>query len=53
MVQLSLPKNSRLVESKVWPKPYGAKRTTRLKVYRWPLSRLRWTETIGRATCER
>ncbi|MFC3691495.1 succinate dehydrogenase iron-sulfur subunit [Chenggangzhangella methanolivorans] len=35
MVQLTLPKNSRLVEGKVWPKPSGAKETTEFKVYRW------------------
>ncbi|MDR4306913.1 succinate dehydrogenase iron-sulfur subunit [Chelatococcus sambhunathii] len=35
MVQLTLPKNSRLVEGKVWPKPAGAKETTEFKVYRW------------------
>ncbi len=35
MVQLNLPKNSRLVEGKVWPKPGGAKDVTEFKVYRW------------------
>lgn len=35
MVQLTLPKNSRLVEGKSWPKPQGAKDVTEFKVYRW------------------
>ena len=35
MVQLTLPKNSRLVEGKVWPKPSSAKDVTEFKVYRW------------------
>ena len=35
MVQLTLPKNSRLVEGKVWPKPAGANEITEFKVYRW------------------
>ncbi len=34
MVQLTLPKNSRLVEGKTWPKPQ-AKNVTPFKVYRW------------------
>ena len=35
MVALTLPKNSRVVAGKVWPKPKGAKRTTEFRVYRW------------------
>ncbi|GLK81911.1 succinate dehydrogenase iron-sulfur subunit [Methylopila turkensis] len=35
MVQLSLPKNSRIVGGKSWPKPAGAKSVTEFKVYRW------------------
>lgn len=35
MVQLTLPKNSRPVEGKVWPKPAGANRLTEFKIYRY------------------
>ncbi|MGQ4273686.1 succinate dehydrogenase iron-sulfur subunit [Terrihabitans sp. B22-R8] len=35
MAELKLPKNSRLVEGKVWPKPEGATRLTEFRVYRW------------------
>ncbi|WP_018388057.1 succinate dehydrogenase iron-sulfur subunit [Ancylobacter sp. FA202] len=35
MVQLTLPKNSQLVEGKVWPKPTGTNRLTEYKIYRW------------------
>jgi len=35
MVQLTLPKNSRVVDGKVWPKPAGAKRLTEFKIYRY------------------
>ncbi|MDQ0348847.1 succinate dehydrogenase iron-sulfur subunit [Ancylobacter vacuolatus] len=35
MVQLTLPKNSQLVEGKVWPKPAGTNRLTEYKIYRW------------------
>ena len=35
MVEFNLPKNSRLVEGKVWPKPAGAKDVAEFKVYRW------------------
>ncbi|MFT0860688.1 succinate dehydrogenase iron-sulfur subunit [Ancylobacter sp. G4_0304] len=35
MVQLTLPKNSQLVEGKVWPKPEGANRLTEYRIYRW------------------
>jgi succinate dehydrogenase / fumarate reductase, iron-sulfur subunit len=35
MVQLTLPKNSRIVEGKVWPKPAGAKRLVEYKIYRY------------------
>ena len=35
MVELALPKNSRITTGKTWPKPEGAKRTKTFKVYRW------------------
>jgi succinate dehydrogenase / fumarate reductase, iron-sulfur subunit len=35
MVQLTLPKNSKIVPGKTWPAPSGAKRTTEFRVYRW------------------
>jgi len=35
MVQLTLPKNSRVVDGKLWPKPAGAKRLTEFKIYRY------------------
>jgi succinate dehydrogenase / fumarate reductase iron-sulfur subunit len=35
MVQLTLPKNSKIVSGKTWPAPAGAKRTTEFRVYRW------------------
>jgi succinate dehydrogenase / fumarate reductase iron-sulfur subunit len=35
MVQLTLPKNSKIVPGKTWPAPVGAKRTTEFRVYRW------------------
>jgi len=35
MVQLTLPKKSKVKEGKVWPKPAGAKRTTEFRIYRW------------------
>ena len=35
MVQLTLPKNSRIVEGKTWPKPAGAKRLVEYKIYRY------------------
>ena len=35
MVQLTLPKNSRPVEGKVWPKPQGAKALTEFRIYRY------------------
>ena len=35
MAEFTLPKNSRLVEGKAWPKPAGAKKLTEFKVYRW------------------
>jgi succinate dehydrogenase / fumarate reductase iron-sulfur subunit len=35
MVQLSLPRNSRVVEGKAWPKPAGAKRVTEFRIYRY------------------
>ena len=35
MVQLSLPKNSKVKPGKSWPAEAGAKRPKQLKVYRW------------------
>ena len=35
MVELTLPKNSRMVTGKTWPKPQGAANLRKLQVYRW------------------
>src|SRR5690606_39933411 len=35
MVQITLPKNSKVTEGKVWPKPEGATNVRAFKVYRW------------------
>ncbi len=35
MVELTLPKNSKVAEGKVWPKPEGAKETREYRIYRW------------------
>jgi len=35
MVELALPKNSKITEGKKYPAPTGAKRTKTFKVYRW------------------
>jgi succinate dehydrogenase / fumarate reductase iron-sulfur subunit len=35
MVQLTLPKNSKITQGKTWPAPAGAKRTTEFRIYRW------------------
>jgi succinate dehydrogenase / fumarate reductase iron-sulfur subunit len=35
MAEFKLPKNSRLTDGKVWPKPEGATRVTEFHVYRW------------------
>ena len=35
MVQLALPKNSRPVDGKAWPKPAGANRLTEFRIYRY------------------
>ena len=35
MVQLTLPKNSRIEEGKTWPKPEGAGETREYRIYRW------------------
>ena len=35
MVQLTLPKNSKVRQGKVWPKPAGATRLKEFRVYRW------------------
>ncbi len=35
MVQLTLPKNSKVKQGKVWPKPEGAKNLREYKIYRW------------------
>ena len=34
MVQLTLPKNSRITRGKVWPKPKGATNLRTFKIYR-------------------
>ena len=35
MVQLRLPKNSRVLTGKTWPMPKGATNIRKFKVYRW------------------
>ncbi|TYR31416.1 succinate dehydrogenase iron-sulfur subunit [Mesorhizobium microcysteis] len=35
MVELTLPKNSRVNEGKVWPKPEGATNLREYRIYRW------------------
>ena len=35
MVELALPKNSRIVEGKTWPKPEGATRLAEYRIYRF------------------
>ena len=35
MVQLTLPRNSRIQKGKTWPKPDGAKNLKEFRVYRW------------------
>jgi succinate dehydrogenase / fumarate reductase iron-sulfur subunit len=35
MVQLTLPKNSKVTEGKTWPKPAGAKNIREFRIYRW------------------
>ncbi len=35
MVQLTLPRNSRIQKGKTWPKPEGAKNLKEFRVYRW------------------
>jgi len=35
MVQLTLPKNSRMVTGKTWPKPEGATNLRKVQIYRW------------------
>ncbi|MGD2134094.1 MAG: succinate dehydrogenase iron-sulfur subunit [Maricaulaceae bacterium] len=35
MVELTLPKNSKIKAGKTWPKPQGASRTRRFKIYRY------------------
>jgi succinate dehydrogenase / fumarate reductase iron-sulfur subunit len=35
MVQLTLPKNSRMTTGKTWPKPQGATNVRKFKIYRW------------------
>ena len=35
MVQLRLPKNSRMTSGKTWPKPEGAQNVKEFHVYRW------------------
>jgi succinate dehydrogenase / fumarate reductase, iron-sulfur subunit len=35
MVQLTLPKNSKVTEGKTWQRPSGARRVTAFRIYRW------------------
>jgi succinate dehydrogenase / fumarate reductase iron-sulfur subunit len=35
MVEFALPRNSRIVEGKTWPKPEGAKNLREYRIYRW------------------
>jgi succinate dehydrogenase / fumarate reductase iron-sulfur subunit len=35
MAEFALPKNSRMTEGKVWPKPNGAAHVTEFRIYRW------------------
>ena len=35
MVQLTLPKNSRMTTGKAWPKPAGATNLRKFSIYRW------------------
>ena len=35
MVQITLPKNSQMVEGKVWPAPEGATNLKEFRIYRW------------------
>ncbi len=35
MVQLTLPKNSRMTSGKTWPKPTGATNLREFHIYRW------------------
>ncbi|HEX4555491.1 MAG TPA: 2Fe-2S iron-sulfur cluster-binding protein, partial [Xanthobacteraceae bacterium] len=35
MVQLTLPKNSKITDGKAWPTPAGATRTREYRIYRW------------------
>jgi succinate dehydrogenase / fumarate reductase iron-sulfur subunit len=35
MVQLTLPKNSKITEGKTWKRPSGARRVTAFRIYRW------------------
>ena len=35
MAEFTLPKNSRVIEGKKWPKPEGASNTKAFKIYRW------------------
>ncbi len=35
MVEFALPKNSRMTEGRIWPKPAGATRIRKFRIYRW------------------
>ena len=35
MVELTLPKNSRMTTGKMWPKPEGATNLRKFSIYRW------------------
>ena len=55
MVQLTLPKNSRIRSGKTWPKPEGATNLRKFSIYRWnpdDEAQPRVDEySIDRATC--
>jgi succinate dehydrogenase iron-sulfur subunit len=35
MVQFTLPRNSKMMTGKTWPKPEGATNTPKFQIYRW------------------
>ncbi len=35
MVEFALPRNSKVVKGKVWPKPNDATKTREFRIYRW------------------
>ena len=40
MVELTLPKNSKITEGKTWKRPAGARNVTAFRVYRWTFARM-------------